>query len=190
MKVKMTTDIHGHHVNLTNVYSLLRQLMINEPFWSQRKPCAQREFWKCWVLKCYSLSSLTSPHPSLFSAETVFSPLNLSAFGLSVRATSIAIRLNKSCYKTAFIEVSEYYKIRKKGRKQYGNMKYTPYLFLACSNICHIFPHPTPHSLRHRSSIPSSCFTLPHHNSSSSPLRGTTGCISRSENGYARLQLF
>lgn len=165
----MTTDIHGHHVNLTNVYSLLCQLMINEPFWSQRKPCAQREFWKCWVLKCYSLSSLTSPHPSLFSAETVFSPLNLSAFGLSVRATSIAIRLNKSCYKTAFIEVSEYYKIRKKGRKQYGNMKYTPYLFLACSNICHIFPHPTPHSLRHRSSIPSSCFTLPHHNSSSSP---------------------
>ena len=69
-------------------------------------------------------------------------------------------------------------------------MKYTSSLFLAHSNICHIFSHPTPHSLRHRSSIPSSYFTLPHHNSSSSPLRGTAGCIPRSENGYAHLQLF
>lgn len=185
----MITDIHGRHVNLTNVYSLLCQLMINEPFWS-RSSVHKGDSESVGVLKCYSLSSLTSPHPSLFSAETVFSPLSLSAFGLSVRATSIAIRLNKSCYKTAFIEVSEYYKIQKKGRKQYGNMKYTSSLFLAHSNICHIFSHPTPHSLRHRSSIPSSSFTLPHHNSSSSPLRGTAGCIPRSENGYAHLQLF
>lgn len=97
------------------------------------------------VLKCYSLSPLTYPHPSLFSAEAVFSPLSLCAFGLSVRATSIAIRLNKSCYKAAFTEVSEYYKIQKKGRKQYGNMKHTPSLFLAHSNICHICfpPHRT-----------------------------------------------